>query len=119
MPQSLHRSVKQADMANLNRFRKAVFNHHKAMVLAGDLNPSCVQVTHRVVGSAMPLTHLHCCTTKGQSQQLMAYTNPENRNIFCQQLGNFLFGISSCCGWITRTVRQENPVRAARQNFSS
>ena len=105
MPQPLNGPVKQADMADLDLFRKAVFNYHKAMVLAGDLNPSCVQITHRVIGPAMPLTHLHCCTTKGQSQQLMADTNPENRNIFFQQLGNLLLGISSCRGWIARTVR--------------
>ena len=58
------RTRQKADVGDFYLRWQAVFDHHKAMVLAGDLNPSCGQIPYWVIGPAMPLIHLHCCPAK-------------------------------------------------------
>ncbi len=99
--------------------RQRVFYNHKAVILAGNLNFTCLQITHRMICAAMAAFHLACCAAKGQRQKLMANANPEDGDVCIYQLAKLRHSIFSRSGRIARPVCKEDTVRITRQYLVS
>ena len=52
---------------------------HKAVVLAGDLSQSTLQIQYRMVDPPMPVVHLFCLQSLRQAEQLMPKANTKYR----------------------------------------
>src|SRR5690242_8605256 len=103
-------------MSNFRRWRKGIGIDSKPVILTGDLDAAGRQVLHGLVGSAMPALELVGPGAKRVGEQLVAQTNPEQRDTCVQGSADRGNRVLRRRSRVTRTVREENPVRLVAQD---
>ncbi len=89
--------------------------HAKAVVLAGDLDLTGVEVLDGMIGAAMAELELVGPAAQGQAQDLMAEANPEDGHLAQEGLDR-LDGVGDR-GRIARAIAQEYAIRLAGQDL--
>ena len=106
----------QIDVCGLTTSRfDTIRIHTKAVILAGNLNPTRLEIANRMIGTAMTESQFKSFRTKGSPQQLMTQTYAHDR-----LAPNHLFDLTDHPiqgGGIAGTVTQEHEVMTVHPRF--
>src|SRR4051812_337016 len=78
------------------------------MVLRGDFDAARFEVLHRLIAAAMAEFQLERFAAKGLAEDLVAQTNPKNRDIGLDQVADGFDRVAQC-RWIAGAIRKKNP----------
>ena len=110
-----HRAVVEVQMGDVHLvLGKACGVERKPMVLAGDLH--LASGAAGMVESAMAVTKLERFTTEGQTEDLMAEANPEQRQRLLREEATGQLNPMGDSRGVTRTVGEENPLGLMGEN---
>src|SRR6266705_3174813 len=119
MPHAFHGVVIEVEMRYHERRgagdAAGVARDCETVVLRRDKYLSCLKIAYGMVAAPVTVWQLGRPAAEGEAEQLVAETNPENRQRAVAQLANGLDGVADG-GRVARSVREKHPIRLELAN---